>query len=297
MRILPLDDATSATSGGKAAALATLRHAGFDVPDGFVIPVSEYQLHQHETALQTELIDAIGVHLRLLFGAEAEGYVAVRSSASDEDGRSASAAGQHDTVLAVRGAADVAAAVQRCWSSLNSPRAVSYRDPQTAAAQPPAMAVLVQPFIDADVSGVLFTRTPRTIEAVPGLGAPLVSGHVTPDAWVLDDTGVTGRHRGHPTHRLDRNSDRLVTTPLQGRSGMCLTDATAIAIDHHGQAVAEALGYDADIEWALTGHRLHTLQARPITAPLASPLPCPAEEADADARSTMAIRGRQPASH
>lgn len=277
MRIFALDEATPQTSGSKASVLATLRHEGIDVPDGFVVPISEYERHHRAGGrgptlpqLEAGLVDAIDAHLRRLDGGAGDGYVAVRSSATDEDGTHSSAAGQHDTILAVRGAHAVAAAVARCWASLHSLRATAYRDGQHAtSSQPPAMAVLVQRFVDAEVSGVLFTSTPRVVEAVPGLGAPLVGGEVTPDAWSLDDSGIIARRKGTVTQRLDRRGERLRTTSLDRPDRWCLTDASILQLDRLGREVRQILGHEADIEWARTNHRFRCLQARPITAAVA----------------------------
>lgn len=274
MRTIALDDATPATSGGKASTLATLRYAGFHVPDGFVIPVSEYRRHYDDIdpdnvprQVDPGLVEAIDEALRRLLGSSG-GHVAVRSSATDEDGHRSSAAGQHDTILAVRGTHAVADAVARCWGSLCSSRATTYRLPNRRTADPPpAMAVLVQRLIDADVSGVLFTQTPRIIEATPGLGALLVSGQVTPDAWTLDDTGILARRPGDIARRLDRRGENLTMT-MHSRAEMCLEDAAVHELDRLGQAISTTLGYEADVEWAIAEHRFHTLQARPITATL-----------------------------
>ena len=296
MRILALDDATPETSGNKASTLAELRRAGIDVPDGFVVPVNEYRRH-HDAPLgatppqpDPDLVGAIDAHLTLLAGRAGEGYVAVRSSASDEDGSQSSSAGQHDTVLAVRGAEAVAAAVARCWASLHSPRATAYRRTRPDGDRPPAKAVLIQQLVDADVSGVLFTRTPRVVEASPGLGALLVNGQVTPDAWTLDDTGIIARRLGSAGERLDRDGEELLTTALPTDSPaapfglptpppdalretvtMCLADDAVLELDRLGRAISETLGYEADIEWALANERFRILQARPITASVSLP--------------------------
>ncbi len=296
MRTLPLDDATAQNSGGKASTLGRLRRAGIDVPDGFVIPVSEFRRHHTGRAAQGAaqsaapgarapdpgLVDAIGAQLQRLFGGADAAYLAVRSSGSDEDGLHRSAAGLYETVLAVRGVDAVVAAVARCWASLHSARAAAYRDSaradqppagQPPADRPPAMAVLVQRLVDADVSGVLFTQSPRVIEATPGLGALLVGGQVTPDAWTVDDTGIIARRAGALTHRLDRTGEQLLSTPLPQRSPrpMCLDDTTVHELDRLGRSIAAILGHPADVEWAITGRRIHTIQARPITAAVTGP--------------------------
>lgn len=276
MTLLALDEAELETSGSKASALATLRRAGIDVPDGFVVPTSEYERHHRvhgrrgaQPQLDIALVDAIDARLRQLNKGNGDGFVAIRSSASDEDGIHTSSAGQHDTFLAVRGTRAVAAAVARCWASLYSPRATAYRDGQALTnTGTPAMAVLIQRLVDADTSGVLFTHTPRVIEAILGLGAPLVGGEVTPDAWILDDTGIVARRKGTATQRLDREGEQLVTTTLDQSDQMCLADAGVLHLDRLGREIRTILRYDADIEWAHTDHRFHILQARPITAAL-----------------------------
>lgn len=276
MRTVALDDAIPETSGSKASTLAQLRRASIDVPDGFVIPMSEYRRHHGNKVsgpvgrpLDSGLVDAIEAHLQRLLGRADGGYVAVRSSATDEDGHQSSSAGQHDTVLAVRGTEAVAAAVVRCWASLHSPPATSYRQRRhLPAGRRQAMAVVVQRFVDPDLSGVTFTQTPRIIEAIRGLGSLLVDGQVTPDAWTLDDTGIIARRPGTCDRRLDRHWDQLITSSLRHEDQMCLDEADVRRLDLLGRTIAETLGYDADVEWAITGHRIHTLQARPITAAL-----------------------------
>jgi pyruvate,water dikinase len=137
---------------------------------------------------------------------------------------------------------------------------------------------------------VLFTRTPRVVEASPGLGALLVNGQVTPDAWTLDDTGIIARRLGSAGERLDRDGEELLTTALPTDSPaapfglptpppdalretvtMCLADDAVLELDRLGRAISETLGYEADIEWALANERFRILQARPITASVSLP--------------------------
>ncbi|PZF80292.1 PEP/pyruvate-binding domain-containing protein [Jiangella anatolica] len=178
--------------------------------------------------------------------------VAVRSSAADEDTAHASAAGQYETVLGVRGAAAVTKAVRTCWASAHSDRAVAYRD--GAAAAP--MAVIVQRLVEADVSGVLFTGDDVVIEASWGLGAGVVGGTVTPDAYRVGADGVVTRAATHQRGR-----------PV-------LDDGTANALARLGRRVEALLGGPQDVEWAIAGGELWLLQARPVT--VAPPPPAPA---------------------
>lgn len=198
--IRQLKDAVVEASGGKAGALGALLRAGLRVPDGFVVPFDEYRAsvgrchvepleEPHDNAggligampISEALRDAIDRGLDVLGSPP----VAVRSSANTEDTAEASAAGQYESILAVQGADVVADAVQACWASLHSGRAINYCSAidRDAASGSPVMAVLVQRLIDAEVSGVMFTP-PRPegathIEASWGLGPTVVGGTVS----------------------------------------------------------------------------------------------------------------------
>lgn len=283
MTVLDLRDARPGTAGGKAASLGTLVRSGLPVPAGFVVPTGAYRSHVAALGggnlesdqilaaqLAEDLVTEVDDELRRLLGTPDGGHVAVRSSATSEDSAGASAAGQHDSILAVRGTEAVCAAILRCWASLWTPRAVAYRShDRTLPAGPPEMAVLVQVFLDADTSGVLFTSPERMLEATYGLGDQLVGGRITPDAWRIDDTGITGRRLGDKTERSDRHADELIRrqVPTAQQRTACLTDDQVRAVDDLGLRVTRVVGGPADIEWAITGHQIHVLQARPITAP------------------------------
>ena len=272
MSLLALADAHLATAGGKAAGLAPLLRAGLPVPAGFVVPTGQF-VHG-ATRLSSALAGQVDDALRRMFGAPDGGHVAVRSSATTEDGPASSGAGMHDTVLAVRGTDAVCAAIVRCWGSLETDRARAYR--AGSGDRQPAMAVLVQEFVDADVSGVLFTGERCVIEAVPGLGDLLVGGLVTPDAWTVDADGAVTTRMGVKTMRSDRVGDRVVSSPLSTdeQAALCLTEGQVRGLDALGRKVTHVLGGPADVEWAVAGGRLHVLQARPVTADLPdSPAP------------------------
>lgn len=276
-----LRDARLPESGGKAAALGTLLRAGLDVPPGIVVPAREYHRHLQsarldsstaspaemramipQTRLDADLFRAL--ESRWWSGSEQDlgDLVAVRSSASNEDGASASAAGQHDSVLAVQGIDAVCAAILRCWASLWSEHAVAYRRGEARGRgefarddAPPQMAVIVQQFLEADVSGVLFTGEQRLLEAVRGRGEQLVGGEVTPDSWRIGKGGIQSSRAGSRAQ------------------GVCLNEAQVHELDLLGVRVSRVLGAPADIEWSLVGDGFHVLQARPITAAAPGPRP------------------------
>jgi pyruvate,water dikinase len=105
----------------------------------------------------------------------------------------ASFAGQQDTYLNVVGSALLLDAVRRCWASLWTDRAVSYRNANGIDHRSVTLAVVVQRMIDATAAGVMFTANPITgtrhetvIDASPGLGEAVVSGAVNPDHFVVN---------------------------------------------------------------------------------------------------------------
>ncbi len=119
--------------------------------------------------------------------------VAVRSSATAEDLAEASFAGQQDTYLNIRGTEAVIAAITRCWGSLWTERAMTYRARQGIAPETVSLAVVVQQMVEADAAGVMFTANPANgrrdelvISAAWGLGEAVVSGQVNTDDLVLD---------------------------------------------------------------------------------------------------------------
>ena len=141
--------------------------------------------------------------------------VAVRSSATGEDGRDASFAGMNETITNVSGEDGLIDAVQHCWASLFSPRVITYRANRGFAADP-AMAVVVQLMIPAEQAGVAFTADPSTgavdrvvIEAAFGQGEVVVSGRVEPDTYVVakDKMKLLDARVGHKTFKIVRGPD------------------------------------------------------------------------------------------
>ncbi|MBO0696868.1 MAG: hypothetical protein J2P46_00605 [Zavarzinella sp.] len=255
--------------GGKGLSLALTANAGLPVPPGFCVTTAAYRRHSGALHVDPALADALAAAYRELGG----GPVAVRSSATAEDGAVASFAGQQETILGVEGEDTLKAAVERCWKSLQTERAQAYRERQGVAEADLAMAVVVQRLVDADVAGVLFTRDPldptgrlMRVEAAWGLGEAVVSGRVTPDRFQVErDTGrVHDRRPGDKPVRVDRGAERPV--PPEQRRALCLTDEQLAQLAELGRRVETFYGDARDVEWAIAGGRLWLLQARPITA-------------------------------
>ncbi|MFI7131535.1 PEP/pyruvate-binding domain-containing protein [Nonomuraea sp. NPDC050153] len=282
--IITLTEAVAGTCGGKAGALGSLLRAGLPVPDGFVVPFAAYlaavrdldlgepdDLDAARQAIGARPVDAavIGALGRAL-GELGDPPVAVRSSAANEDTGQASAAGQHESFLAVRGVGEVADAVRACWASLFTPRAIGYRG--ASGHDDLAMAVIVQRHLDAEVSGVMFTpadpEEPTDIEASWGLGPSVVEGKVTPDAYRVAGDGSVTRTVADKRTRLDRHGTRLVVrdVPASAREQPAIDDVTATRLATLGAEIAAVRGGPQDIEWAIAGGRVWVLQARPVTA-------------------------------
>src|SRR5437660_11196359 len=128
--------------------------------------------------------------------------VAVRSSATSEDLPDASFAGQQDTYLNVKGEDALVHYVQKCWSSLYTPRAIFYREEKGFPHEKVLISVGVQKMVDSKSSGVIFTIDPANgdpskivIEATWGLGEALVGGHVRPDRYIVDKGTMQIVHR------------------------------------------------------------------------------------------------------
>jgi pyruvate,water dikinase len=211
---------------------------------------------------------------------------AVRSSATAEDSPGASFAGQHDTYLNVVGPAAVLRYVSRCWASLFTERAVTYRLRHGDDHRQVAMAVVVQRMVLAEVAGVLFTADPVTsnrkvisVEAGFGLGEALVSGRVSPDVYTVRDGAVAGTTIG--TKRLavhaapDGGTTEEPVEPERQRQP-ALSEAQVLRLARLGRQVEAHFGCPQDVEWCLAGDELYLVQSRPITTLF--PIPAAADE-------------------
>jgi phosphohistidine swiveling domain-containing protein len=291
--------------GGKALNLGIMRSGGLPVPGGFCITTDAYRLvvadrlddlmgkladatdsdavaaaaeeaRRRVLAIESpnELRSEIADHYRALGDDEP---VAVRSSATAEDLAYASFAGQQDTYLNVIGSAALLDAVRRCWASLWTDRAVSYRNANGIDHRSVTLAVVVQHMIEAAAAGVMFTANPVTgsrnetvIDASPGLGEAVVSGAVNPDHFVVSSID-------HSIVMSRLGDKRIMITSVPGggtahheladrSSEACLDDRQLRQLVDLGQRVQQLYGSPQDTEWALDAAGAFWLtQARPIT--------------------------------
>ena len=328
--ILPLhelDRSQLALAGGKAANLGETLKAGLPVPPGFCVTTHAYAataegadltalLHQlavtapddagtlaalaaraRSALLTAPIPEAVALAVRDAYAALSSGSsqgtrVAVRSSATAEDLPGASFAGQQDTYLNITGQDAVLDAVRRCWASLWTDRAVTYRAHNGIDPHDVRLAVVVQRQVDSAIAGVMFTANPLTgtrhqavIDASPGLGEAVVSGAVTPDHFVVDlPTGrVVERHIGDKRLRIESLPDggtRHVELPPDHplATTACLDDAQLRDLARLARRVEEYYGEPQDTEWAIdAAGPLWLLQSRPITTlyPLPANAPPP----------------------
>lgn len=314
--------------GGKTASLGELRGAlpgGAQVPDGFAITATAYRdiieandlapelaallaqtdwtvAGQASAAARTlrDMVEAakwpeglsvaISEAYRALCG-DKPVQVAVRSSATAEDLPGASFAGLHESFLDIRGEQALEAAIRRCFSSLFTERAISYRIAKGFAHEKVALSVAVQRMVDASeaASGVIFTLETESgcrdivmVTGVLGLGETIVQGAADPDEFLVHKPTYRLGHRAVLRHRIGakqvrmvrgRQGTRLVTPPRAARSRACLADEEILTLA--GQAMAieahytKQAGHDMpmDIEWAKdeSSGQLFIIQARPET--------------------------------
>jgi pyruvate, water dikinase len=254
-----IDAADESRFGGKAVQLGAALRAGLPVPDGWALDHEAVERIVGERACAIEL----------------DGRYAVRSSAVGEDSATASFAGQHATILGVRTAEELVAAIVAVRDSGHAPSALAYRA-KLGVTGAPRVGVVVQRMVDATCAGVMFTRCPltradvRVIEGAWGLGETVVQGIVDPDRFrvarggavlerAIADKAIAIRLAG--THTEE------VPVPDAERRAPCLGDAELHALDALATRCDSAYpdGRPHDIEWAFEAGQLFLLQRRAIT--------------------------------
>ncbi|NUP61922.1 MAG: phosphoenolpyruvate synthase [Nonomuraea sp.] len=303
-----IDSTKIADVGGKGVALGELsRVDGVRVPDGFCVTTDAFQRvvaqapsidaqldllarvkPDDHAAIRTlsaeirrviegvtvpdDLVAAIGSSLA---GLGEQTPCAVRSSATAEDLPTASFAGQQDSYLNVVGPASILLHVRRCWASLFTERAVTYRCRNGFDHRKVRMAVVVQRMVFPDAAGILFTADPvtsnrkiATVEASWGLGEALVSGLVPGDVYtVRDDRVVATKVADKPRSLQAAPGGGTQDAPVEPRrqTTPALTDAQVVRLVRLGRRIEAHFGRPQDIEWCLTGDDFHIVQSRPIT--------------------------------
>ena len=313
--------------GGKNASLgeiiATLSSKGINVPDGFATTATAFEYFLNENDIKQSLQNVMSTLDRVNFsnlkqvGSEArkliedsimpvelsdaivdayealcEGNyfeVAVRSSATAEDLPNASFAGQHESYLNVRGSAALLKAVQGCFASLYTDRAIKYREDNGFEHSKIALSVGVQKMVRSDkaCSGIGFTLEPESgfrdvihLSGVWGLGENIVQGTVTPDEFFIFKPSLLQGKKAIIQKRLGakektmmyardgiNNSTVNTETPLEKRNSFVLSDSEIMKLAQWAMIIEEHYERPMDIEWAKDGVSgdLFIIQARPET--------------------------------
>jgi pyruvate,water dikinase len=305
--------------GGKNASLGELTGAGLPVPPGFAVAacayaqardaagltgklavlvaaadpgrpdtVAEAGRRARELVMSMPLPDRLEAEVREAYATLSDQCrmpdvpVAVRSSATCEDQPDASFAGEHDTFLWMRGAGEVLDHVRRCWASLFTDRAISYRRHMGYAETGQAMSVGVQKMAQPRAAGVAFTLNPHdgdrsqiAIDASWGFGEAVVAGEVTPDNFLVDKVlGEVGRrtvsHKEIEYRLTDRGRVQRAEIDQARQDRPCLTDEEIKAVAALARRAERHYGCPQDVEWALDARlpapgNVLLLQSRPET--------------------------------
>ncbi len=308
--------------GGKGASLGEMRQTlrGIPVPDGFVITAEAYRSFMSRTGLDTQIraliteVDTSDVQMladqgqkirRLIVEAplpsDLEGEirqayrqlvqktgspdVAVRSSATIEDSAEHSFAGQHDTFLNIKGEEMLLNRVRRCFASLFTDRAISYRRDRGFTNGDVDIAVVVQQLVRSDLaaSGVLFTIDPESgaenvvyVTSSYGFGELVVQGRVNPDQFYVFKPGLRKNYKALIEKRLGSKQKKLVCAngalreeivSSEEQQRFSISDDEVLQLARWAMQIEAHYGRPMDIEWAKDGvtQRLFVVQARPET--------------------------------
>ncbi|HVB95969.1 MAG TPA: phosphoenolpyruvate synthase [Nitrososphaerales archaeon] len=302
-------------AGGKGANLGEMFRSHLPVPPAFVVTTKAYETFLAANALDPKVekmlstfdyddiarLDRDAAEIRKLIESSkipaalvqeiARAYlelrrrcgggrmpVAVRSSATMEDLRDASFAGQQITLLNVKGMPELLKSIKRCWGSVYTARAAFYRAKKGFGFKAIPTAVVVQKQVMSERAGVGFTVHPMTgdrsqmvIESSYGQGEEIVSGGLTPDTFVIDKkTGKVVEQRISHKWRMKvargKGSgledapvpEKLRDRPSLSRSEIEELRVLALALEGHYH-------YPQDFEWTIEKGRIFLVQTRAVT--------------------------------
>ncbi len=294
-------------AGGKGASLGEMTNAGIPVPPGFVVLSDAFEYFIRET----DLIQEVDAELKKVNHKEMESverasevireliekakipkdlekeilesykkldaeFVAVRSSATAEDGAEHAWAGQLDSFLNTK-KKDLIKNVLRCFASLFTPRAIFYRFEKGLNNAHISVAVVIQKMVQSEKSGIAFSVHPVTedrnqmiIEGSWGLGEAIVSGQVTPDSYVvlknskeILDVNVAEKSRG--LFKSKSGSNEWEDIVDKKANEQCLNGKEILELGDLIMKIENHYGFPCDIEWAYEKKKFYIVQSRPIT--------------------------------
>jgi phosphoenolpyruvate synthase/pyruvate phosphate dikinase len=294
--------------GGKGANLGEIsKVVGIRVPDGFCISTEAFKRILGETSSINELlyqlsllkvedrnkISELSGEIRSLIEGIAipediheelarhlsrlgeDNAYAVRSSATAEDLPTVSFAGQQDTYLNIIGKEVILKHVSKCWASLYTERAITYRIQNGFDHRRVHLAVVMQKMIFPQAAGILFTADPVTsnrkvssIEASFGLGEALVSGLVNADVYKVRNGKIIAKKistKKLAVFALQDGGTKEQEIEPERQNRQALTDEQILRLGHMGRKIEEHFGHPQDIEWCLVDDTFYIVQSRPIT--------------------------------
>lgn len=306
-----VDKEDVATVGGKGANLGEMTRAGFPVPPGFIVTANAYYDYLRENNLHVKIkhlistvnfdndksLHQVSVHIKKIIregtispnlrkdilgyyqkisGTFNETLVAVRSSATAEDLKTASFAGAQETFLNVKGDAVLLDKIKQGWASLYDPRAIFYRHQQKYDNVNVGIALVVEKMVESEKSGVMFTLDPVTndktkivIEAIYGLGELIVQGEVNPDHYEVnkESLSITSKkinfQQFYQTKKGTQNKD--IKLSKDKGSKQKITDREIEVIAGLGKKIEKHYYFPQDIEWAIEKGKAYIVQTRSVT--------------------------------
>src|SRR6266516_757472 len=300
--IIPLTAAAAVDAervGPKAANLAALAQAGLPTPGGFCLSADAYRaqiatLGLEPTVRRFAAADVVeerrlAVEVRLALYEQpiapgilapllaawrdarktSEGPSAVRSSALIEDRKGSNFAGQFESFLGIDDEAALLTAVRACWAALWTTNARRGMESHGCSPADTAMAVLIQPLVDALASGGGLSETAAgemLISATWGLGSTIAQGEIVPDRIVLSRQGFIRKIEAGRKHHRESCGHGGTPQPVPSEliSAPCLDAAQAVALGRMMRKAEGAIGGPVEIEWALDVAGFKLLQARPL---------------------------------
>src|SRR5437763_4101376 len=294
--------------GGKGANLGELsRIDGIIVPEGFCITTKAYKRIISQTPEFNDLLEQLSLlkvadserigEISKKIRSVIEGTViakeiaeavthfitklgdkhayAVRSSATAEDLPTASFAGQQDTYLNIIGKEAILKHISKCWASLFTERAVTYRLQNGFDHRKVHLSVVVQKMVFPQAAGILFTADPVTshrkvlsIDASFGLGEALVSGLVNADSYKVRNGKIIEKKistKKLAIYALKDGGTKEQEIEPERQNRQALTDEQILQLERIGRKIEAHFGCPQDIEWCLIDDTFYIVQSRPIT--------------------------------
>lgn len=236
--------------------------------------VEEASENIHSLIMSFPMPEEIEREIYISYDVEKLEYVAVRSSATAEDGAEHAWAGQLDSYLNTT-REDLIQKVRKCWASLFTTRAIFYRFEKDLHNDHISVAVVVQKMVQSEMSGIAFSVHPVTqdrnqmiIEAWYGLGEAIVSGSITPDSYVVrkdnNEIDITVNYQQKALYRAEAWGNKWVQLNDKGKDQILMKEQIQelakiiLIIENH-------YGFPCDIEWAYEDRVFYIVQSRPIT--------------------------------